>query len=174
LSPRANEVSRGVSHARFLDFGEDAFVWLRHRRNERNDSNHQVRRHPTRQGAFTGFGNTKVGLRARRRDPEMFLTPTEVLAESEVVRLTLRGRPVWGQSSPGSSPSNPAKNLPSSSTSSLSRCSAGCSPDSSPGDCPGSLRKNRLSCCPSSFPRSLPSSRASCPPSCCPNCRPSS
>ena len=36
-------MSRGVSQARFLDFGEDAFVWLRHRGNERNDNTRRVR-----------------------------------------------------------------------------------------------------------------------------------
>jgi len=36
-------VSRGVSQARFLDSGADASVWLRHRRNERNDKTHRVR-----------------------------------------------------------------------------------------------------------------------------------
>ena len=36
-------MSRGVSQARFLDSGEDASVWLRPRRNERNDNTRRVR-----------------------------------------------------------------------------------------------------------------------------------
>jgi hypothetical protein len=95
----------------------------------------------------------------------MPLTVAEVSTESEAVRLTLRGRPVWGQSPPDNSPSNRVRNLPDSPQSYRVNCLPRYSPDCSPDSSPGCLRSNLQSCGLRSSPGSLPNPSAHRPPS---------